>query len=104
MPDVLEEHRVEPESPGAGEPRGIDRLALLRPPRDRTLNRALRYGLIPLVVVVGIVLGVRWLAMRAPAGAEHDEDLSLEAQWNKTIARLGIEPVFPPEEDLAVGD
>lgn len=25
-------------------------------------------------------------------------------QWNDTIANLGIEPVFPPEEDIYVGD
>jgi hypothetical protein len=29
---------------------------------------------------------------------------SLEVEWNNTIARLGIDPVYPPEEDLAVGD
>jgi hypothetical protein len=26
------------------------------------------------------------------------------ADWNRTISRLGIEPVFPPEEDIYVGD
>lgn len=30
------------------------------------------------------------------------EDVALA--WNKSIARLGISPVFPPEEDLHVGD
>ena len=25
-------------------------------------------------------------------------------EWNATISKLGIDPVFPPEEDVAVGD
>jgi hypothetical protein len=29
---------------------------------------------------------------------------SLEEEWSRSIRQLGIEPVFPPEEDLAVGD
>ncbi len=29
---------------------------------------------------------------------------SLIAEWNKTIQNLGIEPVFPPDEELSVGD
>ena len=58
---------------------------------------------VALVSVVAIVVGVRWLAQQGPPEGK-TEDLSLEAQWNKTIRRLGIEPVFPPEEDLAVGD
>src|SRR5947209_3303894 len=30
------------------------------------------------------------------------EDIS--ATWNATVHRLGIEPVYPPQEDMAVGD
>ncbi|HVO87765.1 MAG TPA: hypothetical protein VMV45_04420, partial [Casimicrobiaceae bacterium] len=105
MPDVMEEHRVDTPPPRAAEPaRILDRLGLRRPLRTGKRNRILRYTLLGVVAVLGIVFGTRWLAMQAPAGAEKTEDLSLEAQWNKTIARLGIEPVFPPEEDLAVGD
>ncbi|MGO4403956.1 hypothetical protein AB4Z10_06775 [Bosea sp. RAF48] len=29
---------------------------------------------------------------------------SIAASWNSSIAKLGITPVFPPEEDLHVGD
>lgn len=32
------------------------------------------------------------------------EERSVVQEWNETIARLGIEPVFPPEEDIHVGD
>ena len=31
-------------------------------------------------------------------------DKGVIAEWNETIGRLGIEPVFPPEEDIYVGD
>ncbi|CCD85171.1 exported protein of unknown function [Bradyrhizobium sp. ORS 285] len=29
---------------------------------------------------------------------------SVAQQWNEAISRLGIEPVYPPQEDIAVGD
>src|SRR6266436_3219607 len=29
---------------------------------------------------------------------------NIEAAWNEAISRLGIDPVYPPEEDLVVGD
>jgi hypothetical protein len=31
-------------------------------------------------------------------------EVSVEESWNKTISNLGITPIFPPEEDLVVGD
>lgn len=31
-------------------------------------------------------------------------DLSVVSEWNQAIGKLGIEPVFPPEEDTYVGD
>jgi hypothetical protein len=50
-----------------------------------------------------IVVGVRWLASDDPQqGADTDTDV--EAQWDSTIHRLGIEPIYPPQEDLVVGD
>ncbi|WFU31463.1 hypothetical protein QA635_33825 [Bradyrhizobium brasilense] len=42
-------------------------------------------------------LSFRWVE---PAPAE----MSVAQQWNEAIARLGIEPVYPPQEDIAVGD
>ena len=46
---------------------------------------------------------VRWLT---PAPLESAEKAlpNLEAAWNRTLLRLGIDPVYPPEEDLVVGD
>ncbi|WP_375412066.1 hypothetical protein [uncultured Bradyrhizobium sp.] len=31
-------------------------------------------------------------------------DASIEENWNRTIRALGVSPIFPPEEDLVVGD
>jgi hypothetical protein len=56
-----------------------------------------------LVAAVLIVVGDRLFLSYAESGSEQ-EDLSLETQWNKSISRLGIEPVYPPQEDIAVGD
>jgi len=55
--------------------------------------------------VVLVILGVRWLAYRQPAQSVN-ANVNLEAEWDNTIRHLGvgIEPVYPPEEDLAVGD
>src|SRR5262249_29404914 len=104
-PGDVKEDPVRTSLPGTDERHSmIDRPRLPRLSPARMGPRLLSYSAIGLVVVLGVVFGVRWLAMQNPAGAEHVEDLSLEAQWNKTIARLGIKPVFPPEEDLAVGD
>ena len=33
-----------------------------------------------------------------------EPDKNVVAEWNDVILRLGIEPVFPPEEDIYVGD
>ncbi|MEA2883274.1 MAG: hypothetical protein QOH32_2530 [Bradyrhizobium sp.] len=31
-------------------------------------------------------------------------EASIEENWNRTIKALGVSPIFPPEEDLVVGD
>ena len=54
-----------------------------------------------IVIAVAIVLGVILLTRPSP------QPLSLadvEKQWRNAVSRYGIEPVFPPEEDFAVGD
>lgn len=49
----------------------------------------------------GVIVIWQYLSFRAeePITAE-----SIAASWNNSIAKLGIIPVFPPEEDLHVGD
>jgi hypothetical protein len=53
------------------------------------------------VLVAGFFI-VRHLSGIKPAEAR--AEISVEESWNKTIANLGITPIFPPEEDLVVGD
>jgi len=53
-------------------------------------------------VLVAGFFTVRHLGRVAPVNAL--AEASVEANWNKTIANLGITPIFPPEEDLVVGD
>ncbi|MDX3965528.1 MAG: hypothetical protein QHD01_02875 [Bradyrhizobium sp.] len=51
------------------------------------------------VVGVGVIAyySFRWVDPAPP-------EKSVAQQWNEAIARLGIEPVYPPQEDIAVGD
>jgi hypothetical protein len=50
-----------------------------------------------LVFVLASLAALAWL------GPEPSETRVIE-EWNATISKLGIDPVFPPEEDVAVGD
>jgi hypothetical protein len=60
-------------------------------------------GIVFLVVVlVGGFFLVNYLggtASRRPVA-----EASIEDNWNRTIKSLGVSPIFPPEEDLVVGD
>jgi hypothetical protein len=49
---------------------------------------------------LGLVAGI---VLDYGLGATGSES-NVVADWNETIKTLGIEPVFPPEEDLYVGD
>ncbi len=44
---------------------------------------------------------LRWLVNEPPA---NPSTKSLAAAWGEAIQTFGIEPIFPPEEDLVVGD
>ncbi|MDI3560178.1 hypothetical protein [Bradyrhizobium sp. Arg816] len=44
---------------------------------------------------------IRWLSS-APTEFQHRKDI--EVAWGDAIGQFKIEPVFPPEEDVAVGD
>jgi hypothetical protein len=52
-------------------------------------------GAAGLVILVG---ALNW----ASSGAEPDRPIA--EQWNQAITRLGFEPVYPPVEDILVGD
>jgi hypothetical protein len=54
------------------------------------------------VVVVAGFFAVRYLGGGAIRGSF--ADASIEENWDRTIKSLGVAPIFPPEEDLVVGD
>ena len=56
---------------------------------------------IAVVLVAGFFL-VRYLG--GFAGSDRIAGVSIEENWNQTIQSLGVSPIFPPEEDLVVGD
>lgn len=52
-----------------------------------------------LFAAVGAILAaVHW------AGSGEQPKLSVAKQWNEAIEKLGFEPVYPPVEDIQVGD
>jgi hypothetical protein len=51
-----------------------------------------------IAIVVTAAAAIRW------AGSDERQDQPVAQQWNDAIKRLGFEPVYPPVEDLAVGD
>jgi hypothetical protein len=53
------------------------------------------------VLAAAGVFAVRWLT---PAPGPAADTPSVEAAWADAIGKYGLEPVFPPEEDLSVGD
>ena len=55
-------------------------------------------AIVSFVLVVIATLALRWAS--SPAMPER----SVSQQWNDAIRRLGIEPVYPPVEDIVVGD
>lgn len=65
--------------------------------------RRVGIGILVVVLLAAGVAGVRWLASDPQQQAVNDA-VSVEDEWAKTIRKFGIEPVFPPEEDLTVGD
>ena len=75
-------------------------------PRDITQlwPQARRWRIAVLLVVVVVVgfFAVRYLSGIAAQG--RFAEVSIEENWNQTIQSLGVSPIFPPEEDLVVGD
>ena len=59
------------------------------------------YSLIIVIAVSLLVVGAGVWLVRQPAPQSVP---NIEAAWNEAISRLGIDPVYPPEEDLVVGD
>ena len=59
------------------------------------------------VVFIVAVLVAGFFVVRHLGGTASQRgfaDASIEENWNRTIKGLGVSPIFPPEEDLVVGD
>jgi hypothetical protein len=56
------------------------------------------------LVSVGLTLGSVWAVNRLGGIDDQILQASVEENWNRTLSSLGVSPIFPPEEDLVVGD
>ena len=61
---------------------------------------------IGVVFLVALLVGGFFLVRYLGGTASHRPfaEASIEDNWNRTIKSLGVSPIFPPEEDLVVGD
>lgn len=55
-----------------------------------------------LLLICSVGLLAIFIAEMRPYRLQVDAPLSV--QWNNTISKLGIEPLYPPQEDVSVGD
>jgi hypothetical protein len=67
------------------------------------LRKWWRTGL-SLILTVLLTLGAVWLVNWLSQPSTQAAGTSIEENWNTTISSLGVSPIFPPEEDLVVGD
>jgi hypothetical protein len=67
----------------------------------RTRRRWIAGAGLVAILIAGFLV-VRYLGGTATRG--HFAEASIEENWNRTIKALGVSPIFPPEEDLVVGD
>ncbi len=58
----------------------------------------------PISVIAGILFFVAASLVAAIWLSPEPAETNVIEEWNATIAKLGIDPVFPPEEDVEVGD
>ncbi|HXO72430.1 MAG TPA: hypothetical protein VN838_26015 [Bradyrhizobium sp.] len=61
---------------------------------------------IGIVFLVAVLVGGFFLVnyLGGTASRRPFAEASIEDNWNRTIKSLGVSPIFPPEEDLVVGD
>jgi hypothetical protein len=59
-----------------------------------------------IALVVVVLVGGFFVVSYLGGTASHRPfaEASIEDNWNRTIKSLGVSPIFPPEEDLVVGD
>lgn len=56
------------------------------------------------IVIAGVLVFVASSLVAAIWLSPEPAETNVIEEWNATIAKLGIDPVFPPEEDVEVGD
>ena len=54
--------------------------------------------------IVAVLVGGYFLINALVFGSSDGDKASVEENWNRTIGSLNVTPIFPPEEDLVVGD
>ncbi|WP_320202098.1 hypothetical protein RMR16_024375 (plasmid) [Agrobacterium sp. rho-13.3] len=67
------------------------------------VDRAALFRWTPTIAAIVVAVAAYWLIdpFRSPEENETDQ---VARAWNRTIGRLGIEAVYPPQEDMFVGD
>lgn len=68
--------------------------------RQSRLVRLLGQSATVFAAAVAAVLAINWWTSPVPL----NHSASVARQWNQAISQLGIEPLYPPQEDVAVGD
>jgi hypothetical protein len=76
------------------------------PPPPAPQHRGLVRGVILVVALVAVAVGATLYLAGHRVQPDPGKGTGLEEQWDNTIRRLGlgIQPVYPPQEDFAVGD
>jgi len=59
-------------------------------------------GLLALLAIIGVGDVIRFFLSSPPKVL--DEHQSVAVDWNNSVRRLGLNPIYPPQEDLYVGD
>ncbi len=74
------------------------------PVATESRSYGLRLGWIPKILAVVAVIGVVSIAGMSILRTSAALDDSVPKSWNTAIERLGITPLYPPQEDVYVGD
>ncbi|WP_146618867.1 hypothetical protein [Rhodoplanes elegans] len=57
-----------------------------------------------LASIAGFLLMIIFVLWWVNGASNPSNEESVAKQWNSAIAKLGLDPIYPPQEDIAVGD